>query len=191
MHLQLLYSLSPASVSTPTTQFTRFTLGSLYVGLNFTWRCQVELPGRQLAGVSATVEWIGPNGAVLTSDSRITVGTTLETSPGREYQKTLMFTPLSAGDSGSYSCSATVMPTTSNSDVTNGMVMDSDSLSVASKHLLNTGTTVNFKCAVFLQAPPFQSTLSVPVSLLEFLTFLLTMRSLSPAQLPLELTIKK
>ena len=133
--MQLLYPFSPVAVPTPTVQFTRFTLGTLYVGLNFTWRCQVELPDRQLSGVSATVEWIGPNGAALTSDSRITVGDTLETSPGREYQKTLTFTPLSAGDSGNYSCSVTVMPTTSNSLVTNAVGTGSDSLSVACKNL--------------------------------------------------------
>ena len=106
---------------------------SLYVGLNFTWHCEVELPGRQLSGMSASVEWIGPNGTVITSGSRITVGATLVTSPGREYQKSLTFTPLSAGDSGSYSCSATVMPTTSNSLVTNAVGAGSESLSVASK----------------------------------------------------------
>ena len=103
--------------------------------MNFTWRCEVELPGRQLSGVSASVECIGPNGAVITSGSRITVGGTLETSPGREYQKSLVFTPLSAGDSGSYSCSATVMPTTSNSLVTNAVGTGSDSISVASKNV--------------------------------------------------------
>ena len=127
--IQLLYSFSPVAVPTPTVQFTRRTLGSLYVGLNLTWHCEVELPGRQLSGVSASVQWIGPNGAVITNGSRITVGDTLETSPGREYQKTLTFTPLSAGDSGSYSCSATVMPTTSNSLVTNAVGTGSDFLS--------------------------------------------------------------
>ena len=103
--------------------------------MNFTWRCEVEIPGRQLAGVSASVEWIGPNGAVITSGSRITVGDTLETSPDREYQKSLAFTPLSAGDSDGYSCSATVMPTTSNSLVTIAVGIGSDSISVASKNL--------------------------------------------------------
>ena len=95
----------------------------------------MEIVGRQLADVSASVEWIGLNGAVITSGSRITAGDTLETSPGREYQKSLTFLPLSAGDSGSYSCSATVMPTTSNSLVTNAVGTGSDSISVASKNL--------------------------------------------------------
>ena len=79
------------------------------------------------------MEWIGSNGAVLTSGNRITVGATLESSPGHEYQKSLAFTPLSAGDSGSYSCSATVMPTTSNSLATNGVGTGFVALHVASK----------------------------------------------------------
>ena len=102
-------SLSVA-VPTPSIQFTRLVLRSLYLGLPFSWRCEVEIPGNQLPGVTADVEWRGPGGAVITSDSRITVGATTEPSPGREYQKSLMFSPLSARDSGSYSCSATVMP---------------------------------------------------------------------------------
>ena len=175
-----MYPLSPVAVPTPTTQFTRFTLGTLYVGLNFTWRCEVEIPGRQLSGVSASVEWIGPNGAVITSGSRITVGDTLETIPGREFQKSLAFTPLSAGDSGSYSCSATVMPTTTNSLVTNAVGTGSESLTVASKNLskLIFAYVIGFKFVFLLQTQLFQSTVSVPVSLLEFLTFLLTMASL-------------
>ena len=127
--------LSPCIVlvPTPTVQFTRFVLGSLYVGLPFSWRCEVEIPGNQLVGVVADVEWRGPGGAVITSDSRITVGATIEASPGREYQNTLMFSPLSAGDSGSYSCSATVMPTVTNSFITNGVGTGSDSLTFAGK----------------------------------------------------------
>ena len=94
----------------------------------------MEIPGNQLAGVTADVEWRGPGGAVITNNSRITVGATTEPSPGREYHNTLMFSPLSAGDSGSYSCSATVMPKNSYSLVTNGVGTGSDSLTVAGKH---------------------------------------------------------
>ena len=94
----------------------------------------MDIPGAQLAGVTADVEWRGPGGAVITSTSRITVGTTIEPSPGRRYQKPLMFSPLSAGDSGSYSCSGTVTPTVTNSLVTNGVGTGSDTLTVAGKH---------------------------------------------------------
>ena len=62
-----------------TIQFTRLVLRSLYLGLPFSWRCEVEIPGNQLPGVTADVEWRGPGGAVITSDSRITVGATTRT----------------------------------------------------------------------------------------------------------------
>ena len=123
------------AVPIPMVQFTRLQLGSLYVGLPFSWRCEVEIPGNQLVGVTADVEWRGSGGAVITNNSRITVGATTEPSPGREYQKTLTFSPLSAGDSGSYSCSATVMPTSSNSFINNGVGTSSDSFTVAGKHI--------------------------------------------------------
>ena len=122
------------AVPNPIIQFTKLTLGSLYVGLSFTWHCEAQLPGSQLAGVSATVEWRGLDGAVITSDNRITVGDVIET-PGRRFERSLMFSPLSAGDSGSYSCLATVMPTVANPRVTSGVGTGSDSLTVASKQL--------------------------------------------------------
>ena len=123
------------TVPTPTVRFTRYTLGSLYVGLNFTWLCEVDLPGNQLVGVSAAVDWRGPSGDVMTSDSRITVGDVGVIAPGRSFQRSVMLSPLSAGDTGSYSCSATVMPTMINSNVKNGVGTANDSLTVASKLL--------------------------------------------------------
>ena len=123
------------AVPTPTVRFTRFTLGSLYVGLNFTWRCEVDLPGDQLAGVRAAVDWRGPSDDIMTSDNRITVGRVVETSPGRSFQREVMFSPLSVGDAGSYSCTGTVMPTVMNSNVMNGVGTLNDSLTVASKLL--------------------------------------------------------
>ena len=104
--------------------------GSLYTGLNFTWQCDVDLPGDQLAGVSAAVVWRRPNGDIMTSDNRITVGGVVESSPGHSFQSSVMFSPLSAGDSGSYSCSATAMPTVMNSNVMNGVRTGNDSLSL-------------------------------------------------------------
>ena len=95
----------------------------------------MDIPGNQLAGVSAAVEWRRFNGDIMTSDNRITVGGVVEISPGRSYQRSLMFSPLSAGDSGSYSCSATAMPTVMNSNVMNGVGTGNDSLTVASKLL--------------------------------------------------------
>ena len=121
------------TVPTPTIRFTPLILGSRYVGLNFTWRCEVDLPGNQLAGVSAAVDWRGPSGDIMTSDSRITVGRVVEIAPGRSFQRSVMFSPVSAGDAGIYSCTGTVMPTVTNSNVMNGVRTRNDSLSVDSK----------------------------------------------------------
>ena len=94
----------------------------------------MDLPGNQLAGVSAAVVWRS-NGDIMTSDNRITVGGVVEVSPGRSFQRSVMFSPLSAEDAGSYSCSATAMPTMMNSNVMNGVGTGNDSLTIASKLL--------------------------------------------------------
>ena len=122
------------AVNNPTIQITRLgTLGTLYVGLSFTLRCDAEIPGSQLPGVSAEVEWRGPDGSVITSDSRITVGSVTEETPGREYRRSLTFTPLSSVDTGSYSCSATIRPNVANGNVMNGVGSSSSSLTVTRK----------------------------------------------------------
>ena len=121
------------AVNNPTIQITGLILGTLYVGLTFMWRCEADIPGNQVAGVSADIEWRGLGGSVLTSDSRITVGDVLEETPGREYRSLLTFTPLSAMDTGSYSCSATVRPSVANGNVINGVGSGSDTLTVTGK----------------------------------------------------------
>ena len=93
-------------------------------------RCDVELPGNPLAGVTADVEWRGPGGSVLTSGSRITVNAVVETRLGREYFSSLTFTPLSSVDTGSYNCSATIRPAVANGNVNSGVGTGSDSLTV-------------------------------------------------------------
>ena len=103
--------------------------------MNIGWHCEAYLPGSQLAGVSATIEWRGPDGTIITGDNRITVGNVMESSPGHRFRRSLMFSPLSAGDTGGYSCSATVMPTVVNPRVISGVGTGSDSLIVHSKQL--------------------------------------------------------
>ena len=116
-------------------QFNRNPLvPNYYVGLSFTWRCDVRIPGNQLIGVDTVVEWMGPGGRLTSSnDGRLTVRDLVIDSPGREYRRSLTFSPLSASDMSSYSCSATVMPTVVNSGVINGIGIGSDNLTVASK----------------------------------------------------------
>ena len=101
--------------------------------MNFTWRCEVEIPGNQLPGVSADIEWRGPDGSVITSDNRITVGDVEVDTPGREFRSLMTFAPLAAEDAGSYTCSATIRPRVANGNVTNGVGSGSRSLSLAGK----------------------------------------------------------
>ena len=129
----MVMSIYFVAVNNPTIQITRLTLGTLYVGLTIALRCDAEIPGNQLPGVSAEVEWRGPGGSVITSDSRITVGSVMEETPGREYRRSLTFAPLSSVDTGSYSCSATIRPSVANGNVTNGAGEGISSLTVTRK----------------------------------------------------------
>ena len=132
--------------------------------------------------MDAVVEWMGPGSNLTSSNNgRLTVGKLDVDSPGREYRRSLTFSPLSASDMGSYSCSATVMPTVDNSGVTNGMRIGSDNLTVASK-ISNMGIfdlTNHFIFCIF-QYLNWMSLLSVLVSLLESLISLPSMASPSP-----------
>ena len=140
------------AVNNPTIQISRQFLGTLYVGLTFMWRCDAEIPGSQLSGVSAEIEWRGPGGGVLTSDSRITVGDVELETVGREYRRSLTFTPLSAMDTGSYNCSATIRPSVPNGNVMNGVGSGGDSLTVTRKYniILHPGLVYSSQiCYVF------------------------------------------
>ena len=129
--------------------------------------------------MDAVVEWMGPGGKLDSSnDGHLTVGELVVDSPGREYRRSLTFSPLSASDMSSYSCSATVMPSVANSGVTNGMGIGSDNLTVASKISIF-DLTNHFTICVF-QYLHWMSLLSVLVSLLESLISLPSMASLSP-----------
>ena len=52
------------------------------------------------------IQWIGPNGAVVTSTTRITVGDTVTT--GTTTTSSLVFDPLSISHDGDYTCQAYV-----------------------------------------------------------------------------------
>ena len=80
------------------------------------------------------MEWI-KLGIKLSSsnDGRITLRELMIDSPGREYRRSINFSPLSAGDMGTYSCSATVRPMMANSGVTNGFGIGNNSLNIVGK----------------------------------------------------------
>ena len=119
-------------------QFSREPLLlNYYVGLiNFTWRCDVNIPGAQLIGVNALVEWTGPSSKLTSSnDGRLTLGPLVVDIPGREYRRLMTFSSLSADDMGSYSCSVTIMPATANPKVTNSVGIGNNNLIVSSKNI--------------------------------------------------------
>ena len=94
----------------------------------------MNIPGQQLIGVDAVIEWRGPDGPLVSSsDGRVTLGDVVIDSPGREYRRSIIFSPLSADDIGSYSCSANIMPTVANTGVTNGFGIGNSSLTVAGR----------------------------------------------------------
>ena len=122
------------AVPNPTIHFRAGSFPPFYVGLDFSWRCDVENPGPALLGVTADIVWSRDGGKV-TSDSRITVGDVVEDSPGVEWDREVMFSPLGSVDSGSYTCTATIRPTTANAFVTNGMNTNTQEMSIVSKSL--------------------------------------------------------
>ena len=131
MYVFLFYNPVP----NPTIQITEIPLVSTeYVGLDLTWRCDARIPGNQLIGVDAVVEW-RKLGVRLSSsnDGRIILGDLIVDSPGREYRRSILFSPLSEDDIGTYSCSATVRPTVANPGVTNGFGIGNNSLNIVGK----------------------------------------------------------
>ena len=136
-HTSLCYSCLSFNnpVPNPIVQITEIPLiPTEYVGLNFTWRCDARIPDNQFIGVDAAVEWM-KLGVKLSSsnDGRITLGDLVIDSPGREYRRSINFSPLSADDMGTYSCSATFRPTMPNSDVTNSFGISNNSLNIIGK----------------------------------------------------------
>ena len=95
--------VTPVDLSSPT----------LYAGTVFTLTCGVELVGEADTPVDITTTW-SRDGAVLTSNGRVSVNTTASQSEGDSslYQSEVVFAPLSSqeegGDGGNYTCSALV-----------------------------------------------------------------------------------
>ena len=80
------------------------------------------------------MEWMKDGARISSSgDGRITLGGLQIDSPGRDYRRSIQFSPLSADDMAIYSCSATVMPTMDNPRVTNGFGIGNNSLTIVGK----------------------------------------------------------
>ena len=121
------------AVPSPVIRFRQGSFPPFYVGLDFNWRCDAENTGPIGTGpVSADIVW-SKDSNELTNTSRIIVGNVREDSPGSLWRRNVMFKPLSSVDSGSYTCTASIRPTTANAFVTNGMNTRMEELTVVSK----------------------------------------------------------
>lgn len=78
------------------------------------------------------VEWL-KQGTILTNDDHITVLDLEEISPGNTYRSTITFQPLTIGDTGDYTCRATIRPVNDSELVVNGIGMGNDTLTVIGK----------------------------------------------------------
>ena len=56
---------------------------------------------------SVMINWMGPEGESITSDSRVTISPT--TSSGNNYTSSLQFTYLMEGDEGMYTCNVMIL----------------------------------------------------------------------------------
>ena len=92
---------------------------SHYTGLNLTLSCTV-LGSDQVPGTTASIQVTNPQNMLITSDSRITVGSVVEVPGGSIFQQRVQFRPLSAlVDIGSFTCSAAFVPVQTNNFVLN------------------------------------------------------------------------
>ena len=109
-------------------------LFNYYTGLRLTLQCDVDIPGPQLLAVEADITITGPMGAILTGDSRVTVGEVVEETLGDNYFRAITFAALSSVlDNGVYSCVGTVRPATPSAFVTNGESTGTRELRVVGK----------------------------------------------------------
>ena len=64
---------------------------------------------------SVMISWMGPGGASITNDSRVTISPT--TSNGNNFTSSLQFTYLMEGDEGIYTCNVMILETSATNSV--------------------------------------------------------------------------
>ena len=123
-------------VPNPVVTLRQQSFPPFYVGLDFFWHCDAEILTPALSGVTADIVW-SKDGNELISDDRITVGDVVVDRVGSEWRRSVMFNPLSSVDSGSYTCTATIRPTTANAFVTNGIGTEMRLMNIVSKLMVS------------------------------------------------------
>ena len=85
------------------------TTGNLIVGEKYEIRCEVYTDIIVHSDI-VNITWIGPNNDTIVNDSRTDITTT--NSVGRNHTSTLQFLCLSENDTGSFTCSVTILNNT-------------------------------------------------------------------------------
>ena len=92
--------------------------GTIYESTLLVITCNATLPSVVDTDVTATVTWSGPNGTVIISDGRVTVGQVLFIEKS-VFQRKVTFSPVDNGDmndgqtndTGEYTCNTTISST--------------------------------------------------------------------------------
>ena len=82
--------------------------GSVTLGQPYTIQCSIEM-SEQVDSSIVKIDWSGPNGSI-TNDSRVNIHSTISNN-GIIHNSTLRFLYLSQNDSGSFTCSVTILDT--------------------------------------------------------------------------------
>ena len=107
--------LTILTVPEPSVNVTHNGGTALYAGIVLTLTCEIAVPGipaDMLSNIDVSAAWTGAGGNELTSSGMITV-TPAELDSGTTYISTVVFTSLTTGNSGVYTCQANINPSVS------------------------------------------------------------------------------
>ena len=110
--------------------------GTIYESTLLVIICIATLPSVVDTDVTATVTWTGPNGTVISSDGRVSVGPVSSYEKNSAFQSELMFSPVDNGDmmddtndNGNHTCTMEISST--NTLISNRMNSANKEITVA------------------------------------------------------------
>ncbi len=107
--LYLISCVTHPPVPPPSVVVTASQDQTLYDGESVTLTCTITLDQAVDSVVAVTASWAGPGGGVLSYGGRVTVSGVTGSGP---YQSTLTLSSLVTSDTGDYTCTASVDPST-------------------------------------------------------------------------------
>ena len=101
------------SVSSPSVSVTRNGGTPLFVGIVLTLTCEITVTGvptAMLSNVDVSATWLGAGGNPLMSSDRISITGAMQNSGTNTYISTVEINTLITGNTGTYACQASVIP---------------------------------------------------------------------------------